>query len=281
MIASVPVERIDAFERTSDSAEIVEIINLKLDVLDEQLRFRIDVADRRVKLADIVPLARTISTRIADIVIAKNRLDGVEIACRKGCGHCCQSHLVPLAVPEVFKLKEYIYSRPHDLRDAMLRSCLLAAKNILTEQPPEFSTSQTPLNASYNMPFLSNVSDWYVSLGVSCPFLSDNVCTIYENRPLACRDYFVYGSSSACNNPDGKAETVKMPVPMVEVLGQLAGELEDDDIEAVILPLAPVWYEQNVDRARRTWPAETMAERFLEIVKTRATENSMQPVLSG
>ncbi len=68
---------------------------------------------------------------------------------------------------------------------------------------------------------------------------------------------------------------------MVEVLGQLAGEFEDSNVEAVILPLTPVWCEQNVDRAERTWSAETMAERFVDIVKTRASENSKQPALSG
>ena len=98
---------------------------------------------------------------------------------------------------------------------------------------------------------------------------------------MACRDYFVRGGSSVCANADVATEPVKMPVPMVEVLGQLAGEFEDDDIEAVILPLTPVWCEQNVDRAERTWSAKTMAGRFVEIVKARATENSVQPALSS
>ena len=281
MIAGIPVERVDAFERTVGSAGNVGTINLELDVLDERLRFCIGVADERVRLADIVPLARTISARIADIVIARNRREGIDIACRKGCGHCCKSHLVPLAVPEVFRLKEYIYSRPRDLRDAMLRSCLLAAKDILTEEPPEFIAPRTPTDSIDSLAFLSDVSRWYVSLGACCPFLSNNICTIYENRPLACRDYFVYGGSNACVNADVATERVKMPVPMVGVLGQLAGEFEDDDIEAVMLPLTPVWCEQNVDRAERTWSAKAMAERFVEIIKARTSENSMQTVLSG
>ncbi len=281
MIASVPVERVDAFERTAGSADNVGIINLELDVLDEQLRFCIGVADEQVRLADIVPLARTISARIANMVIARNRREGIDIACRKGCGHCCKSHLVPLAVPEVFRLKEYIYSRPRDLRDAMLRLCLLAAKDILTEEPPEFIAPQTATDSVDSLAFLSDVSRWYVSLGVCCPFLSNSICTINANRPLACRDYFVYGGGTACVNAGVTAERVKMPVPMVEVLGQLAGELEGVDIEAVMLPLTPVWCEQNVDRAEHTWSARTMAERFVEIVRARASENSMQTVLSG
>jgi len=258
----------------------VGIITLELEILDERLRFCIGVIDERVRLADIVPLAHTISARIADIVIARNRRVGIDIVCRKGCAHCCKN-LVPLAVPEAFRLKEYIYSMPRDQRDAMLRLCLLAARDILAEELPEFFASQTATDSIDGLAFLSDLSRWYVSLGVCCPFLSENICTIYENRPLACRDYFVHGGGSVCANADVATEPVKMPVPMVEVLGQLAGELEDDDIEAVILPLTPVWCEQNVDRGQRTWSAKTMAERFVEIVKARASENSMQTVLSG
>jgi len=280
MVADMPVERVDAFEHLSGRADGIEIINLELDVLDERLRFRIDVAHGQVKLSDIIPLARKISGKIADILIDKHHKDGIEIACRKGCGHCCQSHLVPLAVPEAFRLNGYIHSRHRDLRDAMLRSCLLAAQDILDQEPPESFTP--PMSEPVdNRSFLSNVSTWYVSLGVCCPFLSNNVCTIYENRPLACRDYFVRGGSNACINADSTTRPLKMPVPMVEVLGQLAGELEGSDIEAVILPLTPVWCEQNADRAERTWSAETVAERFVEIVSTRASENSMQLALSG
>jgi len=280
MAADMPVERIDAFGHLRGRTDCVKIINLEMDVLDERLRFRIDVAHGRVKLSDIVPLARTISGRIADIVIDKHHKDGIEIACRKGCGHCCRSHLVPLAVPEAFRLNEYIHSRHRDLRDAMLRSCLLAAQDILDREPPESFTPPT-LEPVDSRGFLADVSTWYVSLGVCCPFLSNHVCTIYENRPLACRDYFVRGGSNACINADPTTGPLKMPVPMVEVLGQLAGELEGSDIEAVILPLTPAWCEQNAHRAERTWPAETVAELFVELVSTRASENSMQLALSG
>ena len=44
---------------------------------------------------------------------------------------------------------------------------------------------------------------------------------------------------------DVSAERVKMPVQMVEVLGQLAAEFEVSEVEAVILPLTPLWCEQN------------------------------------
>jgi Fe-S-cluster containining protein len=163
----------------------------------------------------------------------------------------------------------------------MLRLCLLAARDILNEEPPEFILPLAESDSNESSSFLSDLSKWYVGLGVSCPFLSENICTIYESRPSACRDYFVYGGSNACVDTDVTTERVKMPVPMVEVLGQLAGEFEDRDIEAVILPLTPVWCEQHVERSGRRWSAKAMAERFVEIVKAKVSEDFAQPVLSG
>jgi Fe-S-cluster containining protein len=264
---------VNAFAPVAGPGPYAGTINLDLDILDEQLHFCIGVGDERVALADIVPLAHQISARIADVVIARDRRQGPDIACRKGCSYCCQSHLVPLAVPEAFRLTEYIYSRPRDLRDAMLRLCLLAAKDILSEEPPEFTAPRAETDSNDSLSFLPDLSRWYVGLGVSCPFLSENICTIYENRPSACRDHFAYGDGRACADTDVLTEPVRMPVPMVEVLGQLAGEFEDSEVEAVILPF--------VERSQRRWSAKAMAERFVEIVRARASENSVQPVLSG
>jgi hypothetical protein len=77
------------------------------------------------------------------------------------------------------------------------------------------------------------------------------------------------------------AERVDMPVQMIEVLGQLAGEFEDREVKAVILPLTPLWCEQNAERGQRRWSAKAMAEPFVEIVKAKVSKRFVQPVLSG
>jgi Fe-S-cluster containining protein len=43
--------------------------------------------------------------------------------------------------------------------------------------------------------------------GKACPFLADNVCTIYEDRPLACRkhaSYYVTNSACSAENKGNK-----------------------------------------------------------------------------
>ena len=64
-----------------------------------------------------------------------------------------------------------------------------------------------------------------------------------------------------------------MPVQLPNVLGQLASELEGTGVEAVILPLSLVWFEENPERVERNWPAEMMVKRFVEIVEAMARMN--------
>ena len=120
---------------------------------------------------------------------------------------------------------------------------------------------------------LNLVSNWYTSLKVHCPFLYNHACSIYSQRPLACREHFIKGSVRACKGLPGAAKVLDMPVRLPNVLGQLASELEGTDVEAVILPLALLWCRENPERAERSWPAEMMVRRFVEIVEAMAQIN--------
>jgi len=79
----------------------------------------------------------------------------------------------------------------------------------------------------------------------------------------------------------GVAKRIDIPVQMVEVLGRLAGELEGTSIEAVILPLMPAWHKLNQNRRKRTWPAEMMVERFVEIIKSMVPEPGPTPIIAA
>jgi len=251
-----------------------EVIGLEIDVLGKELNFRIGLGKGQAKLADIVPLARTICTKITDAVVESIRSDGGNIPCCKGCAACCARYLVPLSVPEALQLNEEISAAPPHQRESMLRACLLAAQRILSQKPPEPSLDQTAEASEASPAELNLVSSWYANFKLPCPFLYKGVCTIYEQRPLACREHFVNGSAEACKGERGTAEVVEMPVQIPNALAQLAGELEGTSAEAVILPLTQVWCEQNPERAERTWPAVMMVKRFFEIVKAMASKNS-------
>ena len=248
-------------------------IGLELDILGETLNFRIGFGKERAKLSDIVPIARTLCDKITNVVVRRTLSEKCRIPCGKGCSACCSRYLVPLSVPEALRLKEEIDKAPAYRRESMLRTCLRDACIILSHRPPEPLTSQIDEASPLESVDLNFVSNWYSNFKLACPFLDNHVCSIYEQRPLACREHYITGSARACKGLRGDAEVLDMPLQLPNVLGQLASELEGTDVEAVILPLAPVWCEENSERAKRSWPAEVMVKRFVEIVEAMARRN--------
>lgn len=249
-----------------------KIIGFELDILGETLSFNIEVGNERAKLSDIVPIAHTLSDRITDVIVQHERDKGNRIPCDKGCSSCCRRCLIPMSIPEALRFKEEIDAAPLYRQESIWKSCLQAARHILSHKLPKSFIYHT--EASQAGPVnLSLVSNWYTSMKLVCPFLNIHVCGIYNQRPLACREHFIKGSARACKGLRGISEVLEMPVQLPNVLGQLASELEGTDVEAVILPLAPIWCRENPERAEKTWPAEMMVTRFVEIIETTAQQN--------
>jgi Fe-S-cluster containining protein len=249
-----------------------KVIGLELDILGETLNFHISVGSGRAKLADIVPIARTLCDRITEIVVKSTCHEGNHIPCGKGCSTCCERCLVPMSVPEALRFKEEIDAAPAYQRESVWGACLRAARLILSQKLPKAFIHQTEVSQSRPVD-LNLVSNWYTSLNLRCPFLYNHVCSIYGQRPLACREHFIKGPAWACGGLSGIAEVLEMPVQLPNVLGQLASELEGTGMEAVILPLVPFWYEENSGRSERSWPADMMVKRFVEIVEAMARLN--------
>jgi Fe-S-cluster containining protein len=255
------------------------IIKLVLDVFGQREQLAISVKDERIRLADIVPLARALSAKIADIVCERERLKGATIPCEKGCSTCC-NYLVPLAVPEVFRLCEEIHAMPLVRQVLIEQKCVKAAQQMLGERPPaSFADLASADTAESTAELLCMTSNWYADFELNCPFLCKRMCTIYENRPMACREYAVTGCPEACSGGPGQAKGVYMPARMSEVLGRLARDLEGTNVEGLIMPLALIWGDDNAQRDSRTWPASEMVARFMEIVCEELPGSRLQTLI--
>lgn len=281
MAEHLPITVWDESEGVDSCHSNIKTICLDFDILDESVHLRIGVAKKQARLADIVPPAQAVCTRIINVVVENIRREGGRIPCRKGCSDCCR-YLVPLSVPETFWLRENFSARPVSEQRVILQSCLSAALHILGRKPPKplaGLASGTSPDSSLDM---NAVANWYAGLKLDCPFLYKGVCLIYEQRPLVCREYFVKGSARACKGGRGKAKVVELPVQMSIVLSQLASELEGVDEEAAAIPLALSWCEENLERNTRVWPAAMMVEHFVGIIKAMASASTSEaPATKG
>ncbi len=249
------------------------MVQFGLDILGEQMQFSISAEQEQMKLADIVPWARTVCDRVTTRAVHIRRRNGGHIACEKGCSACCR-YLVPLSVPEALRLRHEVSAMPASEGRGVEQSCLLAARRILESPIPDLFAGESfheflPTNEQTDA-----VSEWYRSLELTCPFLDDSICSIYEHRPLCCREYFIDGSAAACKGKSEDATKVEMPVRMSEVLASLVAELEGRTVEAIMMPLALIWAEENEVRDRETWPTRKIAERFVELLGEMVEDSS-------
>jgi Fe-S-cluster containining protein len=269
MIRKTPVVVPGEHRRTEDGfAGEFKTLGFELDCPGGRLRFDVRVARRHASLSDMVPLARMLSAKLSLATLNDFHREGRYVPCRKGCPACCY-YMVPLSVPEALRLREDISLLPGDQHRDVYRSCLAAAKIILGAIPKDFDSGQ--LTQTTGQSHLKQLGAWYAGLSLACPFLSNDLCTSYRTRPIACREHLVTGSAAACNG-EGAAEPSVAPAPVsvLECLGRLAAELEQSELEAVLLPLALPWAQENIERSRRMWPATTMVERFIEILQAAA-----------
>ena len=270
MIEDRAVTLLDECEGTSSRSGGRATLRFELDIAGERFDFGVHAVRGQVRLSDIVPLARALSERLCRATLQKLHAEDGDVPCRRGCGACC-SYLVPLSVAEVFRLREDISALPTDKSKAILNACLSAAGRILEERPDSpaaFEPCQT--NAARQN---ERMSKWYAGLRLPCPFLSDEACTCYETRPLACREHFVTSPAALCvAGATPEPSVVPMPLSVLECMGKLCAELEQREVEAVILPLALPWALKNHERSGRTWPTGMIVERFIEILKAAAAK---------
>lgn len=88
-----------------------------------------------------------------------------------------------------------------------------------------------------------DVSRRYFAAGIACPFLEDECCSIYDDRPMTCREYGVTTPPERCADLDGGARAVDRPVRMSEVLGRVAALELDLPTGTLPLTLALEWHE--------------------------------------
>lgn len=266
---------IDKSERPETfTTEGIDIIESTIDLSGKTLHFSIRVQEGPAKLTDIVPLARAIWDKIGAALLDNLAASNQSVQCGKGCSACC-SYLVALSLPEACYLQQTFASIPAECRIPIIHDCIDSAQKILDPAVLE----KYNMNNSNDM---TEISKWYTELDLRCPFLSGRSCSIYAQRPLACREHLVTTPPELCKTSEPQIpEIVPIPVSMLEVLGQLTAELEQTDVEAVILPLAVTCMDHYMPHSYCTWPAVDMVKHFVRILESLAAQHMKAVAIPG
>jgi Fe-S-cluster containining protein len=215
---------------------------LRLTMGDLRIVHPITVPNAAVPAAEIVPALQGLVNAVVEAAEM-----GKAISCRKGCGACCRQ-LVPVSRTEGERLLQLVEAMPAERR-ATLKARFAAAEAAIEAAGLKDRQGRSD----------RELSTAYFALGVPCPFLEDESCSIHPDRPLVCREYLVTSPAELCAGPAQEGVT-PVAVPKVSMA---ARALQDEKDDWFPLALLQAWARSRPRNAvRRTGP-EWM-QRFLK-----------------
>lgn len=229
-----------------DASANAVIADLALSAGVCQIHARITVTKQAIRIRQMLPLVQSLADQVVDGAVEAVRQQGQQISCKKGCAACCRQ-LVPIAPVEARALRELVegFSEP---RRSVIGARFAEARRRLEQagmlQPLLESHAEMPSNEA-----VQELGIKYFKQAVACPFLEEESCSIYENRPVACREYLVTSPAEHCADPSPQTiRHVPMPFRVWPAIARLEGR---DSARApwVALPLALEWAENHPDEA--------------------------------
>lgn len=153
-----------------------------------------------VELSEVLPAFRLIADQLIDAAIDKAASENKAVSCKKGCGACCRM-AVPVSEPEAYRLRSVVDAMPEPQKSRVQERFALGMEvfgrtGLLTNMFQRVSGEEEEQSAMAKL-------DAYYATGVACPFLEDESCSIYDERPLICREFLVTSPAENCANIDG------------------------------------------------------------------------------
>jgi Fe-S-cluster containining protein len=248
----------------SMTAHSLERFDIAVNTPAGRLNTVLDVPTGFVPISSIVPLTRRLGEEILKLEEHQARQAGHVVSCRMGCAACCRM-LVPLSPPEAFSLLEYIEQLPNERRHLIERkldaSKAELAAHALLDVLRAVAEAKEPIPDDE----LEPINRAYYALRHPCPFLENEMCSIYEARPAACRELLVTSPASLCDNlADNPVVPIPVSVRAGTVLGLLWAAVSGNAPRLIPLPLALDWARRHREAATQQWAGSHLIDQMLD-----------------
>lgn len=195
----------------------------------------------RGSLMMLLPAARQLSASVLSASIDEAKATGETPSCRAGCDACCR-HLIPVSAVEAIDLVRTIGRMPPASRDKV-RARFKEILSLMEAEGMVEPESAAPRSAIVSRARDAkaqwhDVSSRYFDMHIDCPFLASGRCSIYADRPFACRDYNATTPAELCAKLDEAVTVIPRHLRMNEVLASLTVEIGGGSTGMVPLPLA-------------------------------------------
>lgn len=233
------------------------LVRVQLKVLGQPVAAEVPTPPRTVRLDAVLPLLRRLDDGAVELAVAKvERETGERVTCAKGCSACCRAQPVPVTPVEAYALWRLVEALPEPRRSevrgrfaahaAALEGAGLADRYL--ERPQAIRQEDAlPLARAY------------VTLRLDCPFLTDDACGIYADRPFVCRQFLVTSPPALCADPfDEAIRGIPAPIRFAHAMLDTGEAFLNTPQATIPLALALVYVERHRAELERTFPAEAV-----------------------
>ena len=225
---------------------------LRLTIGELRIVETVSVAATPVRATEVVPALQQIVNAVVGAAEKSSSEQGNSVSCRKGCGACCRQ-LVPISRTEGERLLEVIKSLPPN-RQQRLRQRFADAESTIDGAGLKERGGRSDRDLSVA----------YFAMGLPCPFLEEESCSIHPDRPLVCREYLVTSPAELCAGPTQEG-VIPVAVPKISLA---ARKLQDDTDDWFPLALLQAWARTRPKKAQIR-PGMEWVQRFVQRITTR------------
>ncbi len=233
---------------------------IALSVLGQSLVVEADAPTGTVRVEELLPLMYAVDNAIIDVAVKAIESDGRNVSCCKGCSACCRAQPVPITPPEAFALAQLVDALPEPRRSEV--RARFADRVARLQAAGLFDLFLRLVPVTSNERARTAASD-YFHLGLVCPFLENDACSIHPHRPFVCRQYLVTSPAELCNDPlANPVEVVPIPVRPARALLAAAEPVAGEAQLTIPLVLALEYAERQPQP--RTGDADTILQQWLQ-----------------
>lgn len=240
-------------------------IRVAFTVNGKPLHVDAKVPTGRARLDELLPALRAIDDRLIDAAVARHEAAGERISCAKGCSACCRRQPVPVSPPEAFALHRLVDALPEPRRSAV-RAAFAAAVERL--RAVGLYDAYMRREAKITREEALAIVRRYKALTLACPFLVDDACSIYAERPFVCRQYLVTSPPALCEQPlDNPVRPIGTPAPFATAMLSAGETLSGHAQHTVPLVLALAYAQEHRDELAQTHDAQAAFGKVMQALK--------------
>jgi Fe-S-cluster containining protein len=241
-------------------------VRVKMKVWDDEVTMEMTLPAAPVRLESLLPVFQRVADSLVDLATERAGELGGVVSCRKGCGACCRQP-VPISEVEARHIGRLVEELPEPRRQEVLARFerareRLAEAGLLArlENREDFQEGEA---RSFSLA--------YFHLGIPCPFLEGESCSIHADRPISCREYLVTSPAVNCADPKpGTIDQVELPGKVWTALARAGAAGAPARFPWVPLILAPGWASAHPDTSEPRPVKEVFTGVFNELVRRKA-----------